>query len=329
MRYALEGSVRKAGNRIRISAQLIDALTENHLWADRFDRDLDDVFEIQDEVSRKIVNALEVKLTGLEEKRLGHIGTNNIEAHDFFLRGQEQLYLFTPEGINNGIELISKSIELDPNYANAYACKSRAVLFPYIAGTNSSEKETVIPALELARKAIELDDLLPLAHANLGWVLKWHREIDEATAEAKVSVELDPNFADGYLWQSMILSSSGKGQEAIALIEKGIRINPYYNVVYILALGSAHFALGQYEKALYHFNRGTERNPNFIPNHMYKTAVLGILGKNEEAKAAKIELQKVNPDYKKSAAYQFYTDDRLNKILLDGSRKAGLDINSD
>jgi len=327
--YVLEGSVRRAGNRVRITAQLIDAVAEKHLWAERFDRDLEDIFEIQDEVSNKIVSALEVKLTHHEKRRLGHKGTEKVEAHDFLLRGQEQFNLFTPEGVNNAIELFSKAISCDPNYANAYACKSRAVLFPYIAGTNSSEKETVIPALELARKAIELDDLLPLAHANLGWVLKWHREIDEATAEAKVSVELDPNFADGYLWQSMILSSSGKGQEAIALIEKGIRINPYYNVVYILALGSAHFALGQYETALYHFNRGTERNPNFIPNHMYKTSVLGILGKNEEAKAAKIELQKVNPDYKKSAAYQFYTDDRLNKILLDGSRKAGLDINSD
>jgi len=168
-----------------------------------------------------------------------------------------------------------------------------------------------------------------LAHANLAWALKWHQETDEAIIEVKKAIELEPNYAEGYLWQSMILSSLGRGEEALESIEKGIRINPHYHVVYILALGNAYFSLGQYGKALYHFNRGTIRSPNFIPNHIYKTSVLGILGKNEEAKAAKIELQQVNPDYRSSAAFLLYTDERLNKILLDGSRKAGLDINSD
>ncbi len=326
VRYVLEGSVRKAGDRLRINAQLIDALTDNHIWSDRYDRDLNDIFTIQDEVSRMIVTALEVKLTIKEEDRLGHKGTNNVEAHDLFLRGQEQFYLFTPEGINNGIELFSKSIDLDPHYAEAYAWKSRATLFPYIAGINSSEEETVKPALTLAIKAVELDDLLPLAHANLAWALKWLQKTDEAIIEAKKAIELNPNYAEGYLWQSMILSSSGRGQEALAAIEKGIRINPHYTVTYILALGLANFTLGLYKKALTHFQRGIERNPNFIPNHIYKTCIYGLLEKKEDAEAAKVALIRVNPDYKNSAAYNFYTDKRLDKLLLDGSHKAGLNI---
>jgi len=324
--YLLEGSVRKAGNRLRITAQLIDAVTGNHLWAERFDRELDDIFEIQDEVSKKIVRALEVKLTHNEKIRLGHKGTENIDSHDFLLRGQEQLYLFTPEGVNNAINLFSKAISCDPKYANAYAWKARSVLFPYIAGTNSSEEETVLPALELAIKAVELDDLLPHSHAILGWSLKWSRKINEAIIEAKRAVELDPNYANGYMFQSMVLSSAGRGEEALTSIEKGITINPYYNVTYILALGMSYFVMGKYEQALYHFRRGVERNPYFVPNHIYKASILGLLGKEDEAEHAKAELENMNPDYKSSAAYVFYTDKHLNEIMLEGTQKAGLEI---
>ena len=324
--YLLEGSVRKAGTRLRITAQLIDAVTGNHLWAERFDRELDDIFEIQDEVSKKIVRALEVKLTHNEKIRLGHKGTENIDSHDFLLRGQEQLYLFTPEGVNNAINLFSKAISCDPKYANAYAWKARSVLFPYIAGTNSSEEETVLPALELAIKAVELDDLLPHSHAILGWSLKWDKKINEAIIEAEKAVELDPNYSNGYMFQSMVLSSAGKGEEALASIEKGISINPYYNVVYILALGTAYFVLGKYEQALYHFKRGIERNPNFIPNHLYTASILGLFGDEDTAKQAMNTLQNVNPDYKSSASYVFFTDNRLSKIMLEGAHKAGLEI---
>ena len=315
VRYILEGSVRKAGDRLRITAQLIDARTENHLWAERYDRKLDDIFAIQDDVSRKIVNALEVKLTGMDEKRLGHKGTNNVEAHDFFLRGQEQFYLFTSEGINNSIELFSKAIELDPDYAEAYAWKSRVITYTFIAGLNNSIKETIDPALALARKAIELDELLPMAHANLGWALRWNQKFEEAIVEANKAVELDANFADGYLWQSMILSPAGRGQEALASIEKGIRINPYYSVTYIFALGYANLTLGQYEKALYYFERSINRNPNFIHSYIYKMFVLELLGKNEEAEAAKNELMQIYPDHRFSASYLFYMDERSNKSL--------------
>ncbi len=328
VRFVLEGSVRKVGNRLRISAQLIDAVTDNHLWADRYDREVDDIFEIQDEVSRKIVNALEVKLTGLENKRLGHKGTDNLEAHDYLLRGQEQFYLFTSEGIRNGIEMLSRAIEYDLEYAEAYALKSRILVFIYISKTDAHapKEKTLVPALVLARKAVELDDLLPLAHASLGWVLLWNREIDEAITETKQAIELDPNFADGYMWQSLALSSAGRGKEALESIEKGIRINPHFTVTYLMALGAAYHALGQYEKALLQFERGIERNPNFYPNHLFKTSMLGLLGRIEEAEAAAANLLHLgfNRESAPRDRLNIFNDGHLAELITEGLVRAGL-----
>jgi TolB-like protein len=329
VRYVLEGSVRKAGDRLRITAQLIDAHTNSHLWAERYDRELKDIFDIQDDVSRKIVDALEVKLSALEAKRLGHKGTDNIAAYEALLRGQEQFYSFTVGGINSAIDAFSRSIELDQSYAEAYAWKSRALVYSYITGINNSREERLFPAMSLAKRAIELDKFLPIAHANLGWAKRWNKEFDEAIVEVTKAIELDSNFADGYLWLSMILSSSGRGQEALDPIEKGIRINPNYSVTYLFALGRAHYMVGKYEEALIYFKRGIDRNPNFIPNHIYKIAAFDLLGNNDKSEAAKNDLISIKPDYKTSAVYQFYLNERLNSTMLNEEHKADIDTVND
>jgi adenylate cyclase len=328
VRYVLEGSVRKAGNKIRITAQLIDAITNDHIWADRYDRDLDDIFALQDEVTRKIVNALRLNLTDLEEQRLGHIGTNNIEACDLLLHAREQFNLFTTEGVNNAIELSSQVIKLDPNYAEAYTTKSRVILFPLITGMSKSVDETLVPAMALARKAVELDDLLPRAHASLAWSLMWHREIDEAITEIERAVELDPNDADTLMWQSMILSSAGRGKEALEAIENAMRINPHYQVAYIFSKANAYFSLDQYEEAIFHYDKGIESNPNFIPNYLIKLAALSSLDKNAELIATRNAILKINPDLKLSPAHIFFNDKRLYKLQIDAYAKAGMMIDN-
>ena len=328
VRYVLEGSVRRAGNRIRITAQLVDAITNDHIWADRYDRELEDVFTLQDEVSRKIVDALKLNLTDLEEQRLGHIGTHNIEACDLLLQAREQFTLFTTEGVNNAIELASQVIELDPNYAEAYTTKSRVILFTFITGMSKTAEETLSSAMVLARKAVELDDLLPGAHATLAWSLMWHREIDEAISEIERAVELDPNDADTLMWQSMILSSAGRGKEALESIEKAMRINPHYQVVYIFALGNAYFCLSHYEEANFHYNRGIERNPNFLPNYLLKMGALSSLDKNDELIATRNTILKINPDFRVSPVYVFFNDKRLHKLQTDAFTKAGMMIDN-
>lgn len=325
VRYVLEGSVRKSGNKIRITAQLIDATNNDHIWADRFDRELEDIFAVQDEVSRKIVSALEIKINSSEEKRLGYQGTGNIEAHDSFLRGQEQLYIYTPDSMKNAIELFSRSIELDPNYAQAYAWKSRWLIVLFATGGNLPLKETVISALVLARKAVELDDLLPVAHASLGWALMLNRKIEQAISEGKRAIILDPNFADGYMWLSTIFSIAGKGDEALELFEKAIRLNPYYGITYLFSHGLAYFVLGQYEKALPYFTKGVEDSPNFIPNHIFTTAIFGLQDREEEAHSSADKLVKLTPNYADLVA-NFFIDKQIIEILHKGLNKAGLKV---
>jgi len=324
VRYVLEGSVRKAGDRLRITAQLIDALTEEHIWADRYDRKIDSIFEIQDEVSNKIVSALEVKLTGIEEKRLGYTGTRNVQAHDFIYRGEEQFYLFTTESINNAIELFSQAIELDPGYAQAYAWKSQGLLYKFIVSSYIPSEDVFESALILARKSVELDDLYPASHASLAWALMWNRQIDDAVIEAAKAVELDPNYAEGYSWQSRILSSAGRGTEALESIEKAIRINPHYKTPYIFSICVAYFTLGQYEKALSQIEQAQQCNPNFLPSYIYKVSILGLLGRAEEAELAKADLLQRSPDFK-ATGFNMFNDEQLSRTFTEGLLKAGIE----
>ena len=320
--YVLEGSVRKAGEQVRISAQLIDAATDGHVWAERYDRQLDDVFAIQDDVSRKIVQALKLRLTGVEERRLGHKGTSSTEAHDLLLRGQEQFYRFTPDSIERAIELVSESIEADPGYAEAYAWKSRVLIFALIAGIDTTNTGLVDSALELARKAVELDDLLPLAHASLGWALLWDRDISAATAEVTRALNLDPNFADGHCWHSLALSSAGRGEAALDSVERAIQLNPYYTVTYLMALGIAYFTWERYDAALVEFERGIRRSPGYLPNHLFKTASLGLLGRTEEAKDAGHRLLELDDSLQSVQEAFFFNDERTLKRFQQGLRRA-------
>ena len=151
---------------------------------------------------------MKLKLAGSESQRVGHRGTQSTEAHDLYLRAQEQFYQFTRESMASASDLLAKSIETDPNYAEAYAWLSRVQIFAHISGLNSEIPDATALALASARHAIALDDLLPLAHASLGWALMWNREIDEALIEVNKALSLDPNFADAYLWHSLTMSSA-------------------------------------------------------------------------------------------------------------------------
>ncbi len=305
-RYVLEGSVRKAGDQLRITAQLIDVATETHIWAERYDRRLDDIFATQDEVSQQIVNSLDVELTDLERNRLRHRGTESLEAHDYYLRARDLFYLFTDEGVNRAIELFSEAIEVDPAYAEAHAWLSRAITYTFVAGIDTRGPAAVEEALALARRSVDLDENLPLAHANLAWALRWQLEIEAATDAVNTAIELNPNFADAYLWQSLILSTAGNGEDALASVEQAMLFDPHYSVTHIFALGRAYLILGRADTALYHFERGIERNPNFIPNHTHRLLALERLGMTEAHEAARTELVRIAPNYQQSPTYRFY-----------------------
>ncbi len=323
VRFVLQGSVRKTGDQLSFTVKLIDAISDKQLWEKRFDQDLNNLFTIQCEILKKIASTLEVNLSEEEQKRLGYQGTHNIEAHDLYMRGQEQYFTFTPKGIKKSIAMFTQAIDLDPNYAIAYAWKSRVLIYQFIIGINNSKEETILPAITSAKKAIELYELLPLAHACLGWALMWNNEIDEAIVELNKTFDLDPNFADGNMWHSMILSSAGKSADAIEFIRKAIRMNPFHTVQYLFAFGVAYFTQGQYEKALSYFKRCNERNPNYLPTHIFMTSCSGLLNKTEESKAAKTKLLQLDPDCIFTGVSLQYIENF--KQLTDGLIKAGVE----
>lgn len=308
--HVLEGSVRKAGDRLRITAQLIDVSTQSHVWAERFDRPIGDVFAVQDEVAQKIVRALEIALTETEERRLSRNRTASVDAHDALLRGKEQFYLFKPDNIARSVELFSTAIERDPGYAEAYAWKARALVFQFIAGFVAIKQETVGQALVLANHAVELDKFLPMAHANLAWAMRWNSQLDEAASAVARAVELDPNFAEAYLWQSLILSSAGEGKSALRAIDHSTQLNPNYGVTSIFAVGRAKFELGDLDGAIEQFDRGIDRNPNFLPNHVYKVFAHESKKELNAADRARKIMAEVNPHYQKSASYRYYFSER-------------------
>jgi len=154
--------------------------------------------------------------------------------------------------------------------------------------------------------------------------LMWNRQIDDAIIEAEKAIELDPNYAEGYLWQSRILSSAGRGTEALESIEKAIRINPLYKAHYIFTFGVAYFTLSQYEEALHHIEQALECNPNFLPSYFYKVSILGLLGRTEEADLAKADLLQRSPDYR-ATGFNMYNDEQLSRTFTEGLLKAGIE----
>ncbi|MGQ0657768.1 MAG: tetratricopeptide repeat protein, partial [Chromatiales bacterium] len=289
VRYLLEGSVQRSGERVRITTQLVDTTSDAYLWAERYDRELKDIFAVQDDVTRRIVAVLQVKLSGTEQERIGHEGTVSIEAHDALLRGLERFWVYTPASVEEARALLAKAIELDPRYAFAHACLARTLAFQWIFFLDPRD-ETLERAFECARTAVDLDPQTPSAYSVLCWVQLWRKQGEAAIAAGWRAVALDPNNADAYLFLSMTLAAAGRGEEALHSIETGMRLNPHPSAFYQFALGFCYFVLEEYDKAIAAFKRGTGLTDVFIPNHFWLCVVYTLLEREEEAR---IEREKV------------------------------------
>ena len=326
VRYVLEGSVRRAGERVRVTAQLIDAETGHHLWAERYDRALGDIFDLQDELSGEIVAALKVRLSPEEEERVARRGTDNLEAYDCTLRGRDQLSLYTEEGMAKAQEWFRRAVELDGGFARAYSGIAATYLIPWHQRWNLKPEETLDPAYEFATRAIALDDTLPLARMILSQVLLWRKQHDDAVIEARRAIDLDPNDPDGYFNLGLVLGWSGEPDEAIGLILRAQRGSPHYPPVYLWALGHAYFQARHYEDAAVALRRSTERFRDFMPNHLFAAAAYAHLGLRDEAGSAVAEVQRINPRINVSGMVGFlpYRNGEDLDHVMDGVRKAGL-----
>jgi adenylate cyclase len=327
VQYVLEGSVQKAGERVRITAQLIDAKTGHHLWAERYDRHLTDIFAVQDEITVNIMRAMQVKLTEGEQacEWLKH-GSSNIEAYEKGMKGMEYFRFFSPEGNIRARQLFEECISLDPDYPRPHVMLGWTHLTDVMDGWSKSPEESIIRSLEYAQKALFIDNSQADAYALLGNVYLFQRQFDKAIEEGERAVVLNPNGADYQVWLAMILTSAGRPGEAIDLVKKAIRLNPFAPNWYFYSLGNAFFVLGQYGEAAEAYQKAIQRSPDFLLVRIGLAASFGALGHEEEARAAAIEVLRIDPKFtlERFAHGLLYKDQNDADRYLDALRKAGL-----
>jgi adenylate cyclase len=296
VKFMLEGSVRKAGNRVRITAQLIDATTGYHLWAERYDRELQDIFAVQDEVTQKIVAALQVKLTEGEQQRFGRVPTQNLEAYECVLRGLEFYRRRTPETHAHARQLFERAVALDPQFAAAHAWLGRAYMTESLFQWNS-DPQLMDQGATLAQRAVTLDESLPVAHQTLAYAYLAQKQYDQALAAARRAVALDPNDADACVTLGEILSCVGQPEEAIGLVEKALRLDPHYPASYLFALGQAYYLADRSEEAIAAFKRLLTRNPDHVRGHFLLAMVYADAGRDQEAREEIAACRAINPSY--------------------------------
>ncbi len=282
VRHVLEGSVRKAGGRVRINAQLIDAATGGHLWAERYDGELDDIFTLQDEITEKIVTALEASLTPSEQARAGHRLTNDIEAYDFFLQARRQMSLFTPESMAEAVALCEKAIEIDPGFAAA----SGFVAFPLQCTATflwPGHEDALDRGLKFAENAVALDESLGLAHMGLGWTHLFRHDHDDAIESFERATALDPNTAEPYAYYAECLNYAGDPEKGIEFSEKALRFDPTLPPNCAFHLGHSHFLLGNDDDALRFVGSAIDRAPTFPYAHVIMAALHAERNRMEDA----------------------------------------------
>jgi adenylate cyclase len=326
VRYVLEGSVRKASGKVRITAQLIDAMTGAHIWADRFERDLTDVFALQDEVTVAVVAAIQPKLLQTEIGLAARRRPENLTAYDFFLRALQQHYLSTREGFTEAISLARRALELDPRFGLvaglAGICHARSVLWGYALDPPFERKE----AVRLIRLALSIDDSDPDTLARAAFIASFLADDNESSIElADRAVALNPNSFYAWNARGWVYGNAGLPEEAVRSFERSIRMSPVDPLLHLAlaGIGQAFIELGRFDDAIAMGKKSQRQNPSYPVAYRCLASAFAHLGRDAEAREAAACVLEVDPTFTISAyiARGGKTDRRL---LIGGLRKAGL-----
>jgi TolB-like protein/class 3 adenylate cyclase len=329
VRYILEGSVRKGGNRVRITAQLIDATTGNHIWADRYDGDLSDVFALQDEITKRVVSAIEPRLLEAEGMRLQSRSSQDLGAWDMVMHANSLFWRMTKSEGEAAIALLKQAVERYPEYAPAHSMLAFFLLVHGYAGwTLFGSEPQVKVAAELAKRAVALDDNDPWAHLALGYIAVTRRRSEEAVEEFQRALALNPNFAAarGYLGWGLALDD--RSEEAIDHLEEAIRMSPHdpQNAIFYVGLSVAHYLRGRYAEAVGFARKAIQQREGMTGGRRIYIASLAQAGQVEEAGRELAQLRGIHPDLSIAwiERYVPYTPAPMAKFI-EGMRKAGLE----
>ena len=331
VRYVIEGSVRKAGNRVRISAQLIDATTGRHVWAERYDRDLADIFELQDEMAQTIAGAVEPELSAVERERAARKAPESLDAWETYQRGLWHLWSFTRDDNTEAQRVLRRAQKLDPGFATAYAFESYSHYLHAMLGFAEAPDESLAAALTAAKRALALDDKDPVAYFALGRVYMMHGKHDASVAELETTLALNPSFAMAYHGLGSALMLSGRLEEAAEALDKAIRLSPRDPVLWgMMCFRSMTCSLLRQYEAAAEWARRAAHEPRADKGGYWAYAVLasalGNLGHTVEAREAVDEALRRKPDLSLSYLAKTLPTKQPGGIdpYLDGLRKAGL-----
>jgi adenylate cyclase len=328
--HVLEGSVRRAASRVRVTAQLIDGETGGHLWAERYDRDLTDIFAVQDELTRHIVSALAVRLSGDERRRLRHRGTDNLEAYELYLKGRDAVWRHTRDGALAAVPCLERAIALDGAFAAAHGALAMVHNLIYLNAWDDAPERHQETALALARRAVELDGDDPMAHFVLGVVQCWRREIDIAVDEAGRAIALEPSYAEAHALLGVSLHYAGRSAEGLESIREAMRLDPHYPVACLHFLGQGLYAIGDYEAAAEALKQRIERSADTDASRVLLAACYGRLGRAEEGRAAWRDALRFNPAYSLAQRRRVlpYKNPADFDAVIEGLRLAGIAVDS-
>lgn len=324
--YVVQGSVRRRGRNVRVNVQLVNARTGYNLWAQGYDRKLEEVFSVQDDITHRIIDALSISPTSVEKERLAQRTTRNLRAYDSFLEGLRQSKEGTREANRLAADAYRNAIELDPTYGRAYGALAFILATDFRRGWTDSPVESLDRALALAEKGVELNGTIPHTHWSLGYVHLMRKEFKRAVRAALRSTEISRNYADGYGLLALIYNNLGDPQKALDNVEKGMKINPYYTWDYLFNLGWAHYMLGEHNKAIGALEAAQQRNESAIPIKLILAASYARAGRLDDADWTVQQLQLLNPMTTLShttSAMPLANSEFLRQLLAD-LRKAGL-----
>ena len=325
VRYVLEGSVQKSSGRIRINVQFIDAISGQHLWAESYDRELKDIFRLQDEVIMKITSAMSVNLTAGEQARAWAEGTKSLEAYLKLMQGREYRYKGNRESIALARRMAEEAIALDPKYAEAYVLLGVTYYLEVFLGT-TRPKDVIPKATEFIQKALAINGALAEARSSLGVLYTWSGRYDEGIAEAERGVELDPNSGQANYNLALVLRWAGKSKEAIPVLQKAIRLEPMAPDNYNRQLALNYFQTGDCKEAIAMCEKGIKREPDNLVGRVTIAAVYGACGREAEARKEAAEVLRINPKFTVESfmGNTPYKNPSDRDRIAQGLRKAGL-----